>query len=97
MIIEITEEAETDLLEGYWFYERQSPGLGNYFRSCLISDLDSLEYYAGIHEVDNGFHRALAKRFPFCIYYLKDGDRVLIVAILDAKRSPLWIRNRLGN
>ena len=37
-------DAEADLAEGYWFCERQSPGLGDYFRSCLIVDIDSLTY-----------------------------------------------------
>ena len=45
MIVSISSDAEADLAEGYWFYERQSPGLGDYFRSCLIADIDSLSYY----------------------------------------------------
>ena len=45
MIVDISSDAEEDLIEGYWFYERQSPGLGDYFRSCLIADIESLAYY----------------------------------------------------
>ena len=45
MILSISSDAEADLAEGYWFYERQSPGLGDYFRSCLIADIDSPAYY----------------------------------------------------
>jgi len=51
MIVGISSDAEEDLIEGYWFYERQSPGLGDYFRSCLIADIDSLAYYGGIHDL----------------------------------------------
>jgi hypothetical protein len=51
MIVSISSVAEADLAEGYWFYERKSPGLGDYFRSCLISGIDSLSYYVGIHEI----------------------------------------------
>jgi hypothetical protein len=39
MIISISSDAEADIAEGYWFYERQSPGLRDYFRSCLIADI----------------------------------------------------------
>jgi plasmid stabilization system protein ParE len=95
MIVEISSDAEADLVEGYWFYERQSPGLGGYFRSCLIADIESLAYYGGIHEVEYGFHRALSKRFPFCIYYDMDDKTVIVAAVLDARRDPLWIRRRL--
>jgi len=31
MRIEILDEAEKDLVDGYAFYERQSQGLGHYF------------------------------------------------------------------
>ena len=95
MIVSISSDAEADIAEGYWFYERQSPGLGDYFRSCLIADIESLAYYGGVHEVEHGFHRALSKRFPFCIYYSVNADVLIVVAVLDARRDPLWIRQRL--
>ncbi len=96
MIISISSDAEDDLIDGYWFYERQHPGLGDYFRSCLIADIESLAFYAGIHEVVFSFHRLLSKRFPFCIYYVLSDNAVLVVAVLDARRNPLWTRQRLG-
>lgn len=43
MRIEISADAEQDLIDGFWFYEGQNVGLGSYFRSCLIAGLDSLE------------------------------------------------------
>jgi hypothetical protein len=63
MKIRITEDAEFDLADGYWFYERQTPGLGDYFRSSLIADIDSLAFYARIHEQAFSHHRSLSKRF----------------------------------
>lgn len=96
MIAYISSDAEDDLIEGYWFYERQSIGLGDYFRSCLISDIESLAYYGGVHEIVFNYHRSLSKRFPFTIYYRVDGDTGTVVAVLDARRSPQWIRWRLG-
>jgi plasmid stabilization system protein ParE len=95
MIVNISSDAEDDIAEGFWFYERQSAGLGDYFRSCIIADIDSLVFHGGIHEVDFGYHRSLSKRFPFAIYYRVDGNVVTVVAVLDARRNPLWIRNRL--
>ena len=49
MFVSISSDAAADLAEGYWFYERQSPGLGGYFRSCLIADIESLAYYQRSH------------------------------------------------
>lgn len=95
MILEISSGAESDLAEGFWFYERQSIGLGSYFRSSMFADIESLLYFGGVHEKELGFHRALAKRFPFGIYYTLHGDRLTIVAILDLRRDPLWVRSLL--
>ena len=97
MIVDISSDAEEDLIDGYWFYERQSPGLGDYFRSCLIADIESLAYYGGIHAIEYGFYRALSKRFPFCIYYCIEKDVATVVAVLDSRRDPLWIRQRLDS
>jgi hypothetical protein len=96
MIVGISSGAEADIAEGYWFYERQSIGLGDYFRTCIFADVESLVYTAGIHEFENGFHRSLGKRFPFGIYYTLAGDYVTIAAILDLRREPLWIRESLN-
>jgi hypothetical protein len=60
-----------------------------------MSDIEALGYFGGIHQVVNGYHRALSKRFPFCIYYDIHGLTLTVVAILDARRDPLWIRQRL--
>jgi plasmid stabilization system protein ParE len=95
MIVSISSDAEADIAEGYWFYERQSAGLGDYFRSCLVADIESLAYYAGVHEVEYGYHRSLSKRFPYCVYYMLSNGVVLVVAVVDARRDPLWIRQRL--
>lgn len=96
MIVNISSDAEADVREGYWFYERQNEGLGDYFRDCIIADIDSLAFYGGIHEVSYGYHRKLARSFPFAIYYKVEGEAVTVVAILDARRDPSWTRNRLS-
>ena len=95
MRIRILSTAETDLEEGYRFYESQSPGLGSYFLDSLYSDIDSLAYFGGIHRVVFGYHRQLSKRFPFAVYYRVIEDVAMVFAVLDCRRNPSWIRNRL--
>ena len=70
MKIRILTSANKDLIDGYWFYEKQSEGLGTYFLDTLFSDIDSLRIYAGIHpKYLEKYHRVLSKRFPFTVYY----------------------------
>ena len=95
MKIELLDEAEQDLFEGRAFYERQASGVGDYFASALAADIDSLILFAGIHPRVFGFHRALSKRFPFGIYYRLENEAVRIYAVLDLRRDPAWIRERL--
>lgn len=42
MKVRILDEAQEDLVDGFRFYEGQSPGLGGYFLDSLFSDIDSL-------------------------------------------------------
>ena len=87
----------TDIADGFWFYEGQTIGLGDYFRSSIIADVESLAIYGGIHEQVCGYQRALSRRFPFAIYYSVAGNVVTVVAVLDARRDPSWTRRRLGD
>jgi len=67
------------------------------FSQLAFSDIDSLHLYAGIHRVCfGGYHRLLSKRFPFVIYYTFSEEMVSVHAVLDGRRHPSWIRQRLG-
>jgi len=74
--IKILEEAEKDIVAGIFFYESQSDGLGKYFLDSILSDIESLHIFAGIHVNIAGYYRLLAKRFPFSIYYKMKDDIV---------------------
>ena len=97
MKIHILDHAEDDLVDGYNFYEDQAPGVGIYFLDCIYSDVESLVLYAGIHRiVHKSYRRMLSERFPFAIYYTVSGDTINIHAIIDCRRDPAWIRDRLS-
>lgn len=87
--------AETDLLDGFRFYERQQKGLGSYFIDALYSDIESLRLYAGIHRRVYGYHRALSKRFPFGIYYDIAHEEISVWRVLDCRLDPRWITTQL--
>ena len=96
MQIRLTAAAEQDLLDGFVFYESQQETIGTYFLDSLYADIDSLIVYAGIHAKPVGrFHRALAKRFPFAIYYEFADQVVTVVAVLDCRQDPDSITARL--
>ena len=97
MKIRLLPQAEVDLEVGADFYESQRSGLGTYFTECLVSDIESLTLYGGVHEQYRGFFRCLSKRFPFSIYYKTSEDWLDIYAILDARQDPQRIDSMLDS
>jgi hypothetical protein len=95
MTVVILEDAAEDMESGRDFYESRESQIGDYFVESILSDLDSLVLFAGIHPVYFGFHRMLSKRFPFGIYYQVEHEMAHVYAILDMRRDPLWIRRQL--
>lgn len=96
MRIQISQDALNDLNEGFRFYECQEPGLGDYFRASLQAEIESLKIFAGMHRADyRDYHRLICKTFPFAIYYTCDDDVAIVWAVIDCRRDPAWIRERL--
>jgi len=94
--VEILDKAEDDLVHGFQFYETRQPGLGSYFLESLFADMESLQVHGGVHRlVYRNYHRALAKRFPFAIFYTVSADTVFVHAVVDCRRKPAWITKHL--
>ncbi len=96
MRVRISRSASEDLLNGHAFYERQQSGIGDYFLDSLFADIDALMLYAGMQaKPESRLHRAMAKRFPFAIYYDLGDGLVTVVAVLDCRQNPASIMARL--
>ncbi|MFM8365552.1 MAG: type II toxin-antitoxin system RelE/ParE family toxin [Verrucomicrobiota bacterium] len=93
--IVVLEEAAEDIERGREFYNQQEIGVGAYFEDTILSDIESLGLFHGIHSKHFGFHRLLSERFPFGIYYRETPTATEVFAILDLRRNPKWIRENL--
>jgi len=91
----VLEEAVDDLNEGKDFYDFQEIGIGDYFWDCLISDIESLVIYAGIHSKIFGLHQMFSKRFPYTIYYEIIQGIAYVVAVLPMRKNPAWILKQI--
>lgn len=54
MKVRILDAAKQDLTSGFRFYEAQTEGPGSYFLDTFFSDIDSLQFFAGIHLIMKG-------------------------------------------
>jgi hypothetical protein len=76
-------DAAEDIESARDFYEGQEPGIGEYCVDSLLIDIGSLARFSGIHPLHFKFHRMLASRFPFGIYYREHGEETQVL--------PSWI------
>lgn len=94
--VRISSDALDDLAEGFRFYERQEPGMGDYFLSQLRADIDGLKITAGIHrQPHRNLHRLVCRKFPFTIFYEYADACALVVAVVDCRKDPDWIASHL--
>ena len=96
MRIRISGTAHRDILRGRQFYDSLEQGIGHYFSDTIYGDIRSLMNFAGIHPIRYGYYMMLVRRFPYVIYYEKEDALVTVVAVLDCRRDPEWISNRLA-
>ena len=89
-------EAASDIERGIDFYDAIEDGVGLYFRDSIIADIRRLGVYFGEHRIHLGYFRALSSRFPYAIYYRDMGGTRQVVAVLNLRRSPEWIRDQLS-
>jgi len=94
--VEISGDAFDDLGDGFWFYESQETGLGDYFSSCLRADIDRLKISGGIHRcVYRDYRRLLSNVFPYAVFYTFEKDTATVWAVIDCRRDLDWIRRHL--
>ncbi len=85
----IRPEAEADLTEAFEWYETRVPGLGLEFIRTVDSLFNSIirnpQAYPVVYKTAR---RALTRRFPYQVFFLDDPNRVVIVGVIRARRSP---------
>ena len=93
--VRVLDDAADDLIAARRFYEAIQLGVGDYCADSLVADIESLAFFHGIHSIHFGCYRMLASRFPFGIYYVDASIETQVVAVLDLRRDPNWIREEL--
>ena len=88
--------ADRDIQEAYEFYEHWQEGRGAIF----IRHLDAVfEHLRRFPEIGPTFHRSyrrlLVPGFPYGIFYMIEGRRIIIPAIIDTRQRPDAILRRL--
>lgn len=88
-------EAESDIAAAAQWYEEQRPGLSLAFRSALDRAFTAVsenpDRYAHIYR---DVRRALVRRFPYGVFYVDQGERIVVIGVLHTSRDPKLWRSR---
>lgn len=80
--------AESDLREAQNWYENQRAGLGAEFLVEIDATIRVLIRDPQRHPVYyRGFRRALARRFPYKLFYRVQDDQIIVFRILHVRRD----------
>lgn len=93
---ELTPEAEADLAEAFDYYEDQLAGLGHEFVTTLEQQLGRVVENPSQYQVlYRDVRRAVMRRFPYAVFYLVEGEAVVVLAIEHQARDPEHWKERL--
>ena len=93
--IDLTPDAENDLISISHWYDRQEASLSVRFKAEIYATLLRIARYPFAYlRVDNTTHRALMARFRYYIYFKFDTRRVLVLAIIHQRRADIGWLNR---
>ncbi|MCH7859626.1 MAG: type II toxin-antitoxin system RelE/ParE family toxin [Candidatus Marinimicrobia bacterium] len=85
----IRPEAEADIAETYRWYEDQKVELGKDFLLALDTTFQLIRQTPKLFpKLYKNIRRVLIRRFPYGIFYLEEKDRVVVLAVLHARRDP---------
>lgn len=90
----IRPEAEADLESAKNWYEERKSGLGAKFLAAVEEGLEALVVRPmSFVRVHRGVRRAIAKPFPYGLYFVVRGDIVSVIAVVHlARHARIWRR-----
>lgn len=86
--------AKVELEDAALYYERQRAGVGEE----LVREIDIIVARAATHPgrfpaVFGDVRRAVARRFPFSVYFRVRGPSLVVLAVFHSRRDPMiWQR-----
>ena len=92
----LSPESEKEIQDAYEWYEAQRIGLGNEFMLCLDATMHSIARNPLIYQVvHKNIRRGVLRRFPYCIFFLKEYNHIQVLAVFHAHRNPVNWKNRV--
>lgn len=87
--VHLLPEAERELEDAFWWYERQRSGLGLEFLLAFDAAVERLRRLPkGYELVALRTRKALLRRLPYLVLYATEAERLLVTAVFHGRRDP---------
>jgi toxin ParE1/3/4 len=95
MKVFIQPDAEEDIFDSYRWYEERDIGLGEEFLRSIDACIATIQRnplsYPIVHKQ---IRRALVRKFPHGIFYIVDGENLIVIACFHVRRDPNRLEDR---
>lgn len=90
-----TQAARLELIEAQDWYESEVEGLGRRFRAAIDALTERMSANPRqFPVVFRNVHRALLRRFPYSLFFVVNGDTLVVIACFHASRNPVQWQSR---
>jgi plasmid stabilization system protein ParE len=90
-----TQAAKAELIEAQDWYEGEATGLGRRFRQAIDALVERMSANPRqFPVVFKNVRRALLRRFPYSLFFVIEGETLLVIACFHASRDPLQWKKR---
>ncbi len=90
----LTREAEKEFDEAADWYEKEA-GLGEEFTAAVRQVFNRISEFPLIHRVVfKDIRRGVVKRFPYCVFYRPEADRISVIAVFNSRCDPARWKER---
>jgi plasmid stabilization system protein ParE len=92
LAVALTPEAQADIEEVHAWYAARAAGLAEEFRGALDQGLEGVATFPEAYPlIYRSVRRALLRRFPYCVFYVVERERVVVYGCFHARRDPsIW-------
>jgi len=91
-----TAAASADLIEAQDWYEAKAPGLGAKFLAAIDTLVSRIvansRQFPVVHK---NVRRALSHRFPYALFFVEEGETLLVIACMHGRRDPSQWQRRM--
>ena len=89
--------ADADIQAAYEFYEAYQTVRGEVFLRHLDLAFERIRTFPELAPLfHSSYRRLLVRGFPYGIFYVIEGHRIIVSGVLDLRQDPAAIRRRLG-